>query len=83
MKRPLVDATIASLWLALFAYSRTSPVVYLHYDAAARKPVTYFFNEDNDIVRDHIDPGARVEFRTARRPGASYFIDVSLPLAGG
>lgn len=75
-------AVLAVLWLGMLAFSYTAPVVFLHYSAAARAPVTYFFNEDNDIVKDRIDPGARLEFRTARHPGAHYFIDVSLPAAG-
>ncbi|PQO91936.1 hypothetical protein C5614_25465 [Massilia phosphatilytica] len=76
-----VAGTIAALWLALAVYSFTLPVVFLHYSATATAPVTYFFNEDNDIVKDHLAPGASIEFRTARRPHADYFIDVSLPLA--
>jgi hypothetical protein len=76
-----VAGTIAALWLALAVNSFTLPVVFLHYSATATAPVTYFFNEDNDIVKDHLAPGASIEFRTARRPHADYFIDVSLPLA--
>ena len=76
-----VAGTIAALWLALAVNSVTLPVVFLHYSASATAPVTYFFNEDNDIVKDHLVPGASIEFRTARRPHADYFIDVSLPLA--
>jgi hypothetical protein len=76
-----IAGVIAALWLAFLVNSLTSPVVFLHYAATATAPVTYFFNEDNDIVKDHLDPGASVEFRTARRLHADYFIDVSLPLA--
>jgi hypothetical protein len=72
----------AALWLALAVNAFTSPVVFLHYSAAAAAPVTYFFNEDNDIVKDRLAPGASVEFRTARRPREGYVIDVSLPFAG-
>jgi hypothetical protein len=78
-----VAGAIAALWLAFAVSSLTLPVVFLHYSASATAPVTYFFNEDNDIVKDHLAPGASIEFRTARRPHAGYFIDVSLPLAGG
>lgn len=76
-----VAGAIAALWLAIGMNSLTLPVVFLHYSAAATAPVTYFFNEDNDIVKDHLDPGASIEFRTARRLHADYFIDVSLPFA--
>jgi hypothetical protein len=76
-----IAGVIAALWLAFLVNSLTSPVVFLHYAATATAPVTYFFNEDNDIVKDHLDPGASIEFRTARRLHADYFIDVSLPLA--
>jgi hypothetical protein len=75
--------TIGALWLAVIVHSLTSPVVFLHYSAAATVPVAYFFNEDNDIVKDQLAPGASTEFRTERHPHARYVIDVSLPLAGG
>ena len=74
-------SAIALMWFVLVANAYTSPVVFLHYAASATTPVTYFFNEDNDIVKDHLDPGESVEFRTARRPRPGYVIDVSLPLA--
>jgi hypothetical protein len=77
-----VAGALAALWLALGVNSFTMPVVFLHYSAAAAAPVTYFFNEDNDIVKDRLAPGASVEFRTARRPREGYVIDVSLPFAG-
>ena len=76
----VVAGTIAALWLAFAVNSFTLPVVFLHYSATATAPVTYFFNEDNDIVKDHLAPGASIEFRTARHRHAGYFIDVSLPL---
>lgn len=69
------------LWLVLLVFSYTSPVVYLHYASAARAPVTYFFNEDNTTIKDRIDPGATIAFRTAHRPGAGYVIENSLPFA--
>ena len=77
----VIAGTIVALWLALGVNSVTSPVVFLHYSAKATAPVTYFFNEDNDIVKDHLVPGASIGFRTARHRHADYFIDVSLPLA--
>jgi len=76
-----VVGMIAALWLALVVHSFTLPVVFLHYSAAATAPVTYFFNEDNDIIKDQLAPGASIEFRTGRRRRADYFINVSLPLA--
>jgi hypothetical protein len=72
---------LAALWLVLAGRAYTLPVVFLHYSAAGRERVTYFFNEDNDIIKDGINPGASLEFRTARHPHADYFIDVSLPFA--
>ena len=58
-----IAGVIAALWLAFAVNSLTLPVVFLHYSASATAPVTYFFNEDNDIVKDHLDPGASIEFR--------------------
>jgi len=82
LKRLTIAAgALALLWLGMLVFSFTAPVVFLHYAAAAREPVTYFFNENNDIVKDRIAPGTSLEFRTARRPDANYFIDVSLPVA--
>lgn len=77
----VIAGAIVMSWLALLVNAVTSPVVFLHYSANAVAPVTYFFNEDNDIVKDHLAPGASIEFRTARRLHANYFIDVSLRLA--
>jgi len=57
--------------------------VFLHYSPAASESVTYFFNEDNDIIKDRIHPGTSLAFRTAHYPHAAYFIDVSLPTASG
>ncbi|KQY14844.1 hypothetical protein ASD28_25375 [Massilia sp. Root133] len=62
-----IGGAIVMSWLALVVNAVTSPVVFLHYSADAVAPVTYFFNEDNDIVKDHLGPGASIEFRTARR----------------
>ncbi|WP_198117842.1 hypothetical protein [Massilia rhizosphaerae] len=76
-----IAGAIAALWLVFAVNSFTLPVVFLHYSAAATAPVTYFFNEDNDIVKDHLVPGESIEFRTARRLHTDYFIDVSLPFA--
>lgn len=76
-----IAGAIALIWLALVANAYTSPVVFLHYAASATTSVTYFFNEDNNIVKNYLKPGESVEFRTARRPRPGYVIDVSLPLA--
>lgn len=80
-KASIIVAPVLALWLALVLYSYSSPVVMLHYSADAKERVGYFFNEDNDTVKDYLQPGASVEFRTARHPGPDYFIEVSLPLA--
>lgn len=84
LKKLFIAAAVLAMFalaLAVFAYS--SPVVVLHYSAAAPGPVGFFFNEDNNITKDSINPGASRQFRTARHPDpdAGYFIDVSLPLA--
>jgi hypothetical protein len=70
------------LWLALGVWVETSPVVVLHYDAAAAKPIVYFFNEDDHVTKEYLFPGKRVEFRTPHRPPADYYIGVSLPVDG-
>lgn len=70
---------LLALALAVFAYS--APLVVLHYAADGAQPVGFFFNEDNDITKDVIQPGTSRQFRTARHPHAEYFINVSLPLA--
>lgn len=71
----------AILWLAIGLYFRTGPVVVLHYSAAATEPVVYFFNENNYITKKQIFPGETLQFHTAHRPDAEYYIDVSLPFA--
>jgi hypothetical protein len=70
------------LWLALGVWVETSPVVVLHYAASAAKPIVYFYNEDDRVTKETIQPGMRVEFRTPHRPPADYYIGVSLPVDG-
>lgn len=77
----LVPGLLALLWMGLSASLQTSPVVVLHYSAAANDPVGYFFNENDDLTRDYLKPGTSVEFRTPHHPPADYFIELSLPLA--
>lgn len=69
------------LGLALAVFTHSAPLVVLHYAAGGAAPVGFFFNEDNDITKDVLAPGTSRQFRTARRPHAAYFINVSLPLA--
>lgn len=71
----------AALALALVMYVYSAPVVVLHYSAAAGAPVGFFFNDDNSIIKDSMDPGTSRQFRTARHPHAGYFVEVSLPLS--
>jgi hypothetical protein len=70
------------LWLALGLWVETSPVVVLHYDAAAAKPIGYFFNENHQVTKESIQPGTSVEFRTPHHPPADYYISLSLPFDG-
>ncbi|NHZ78996.1 hypothetical protein F2P44_06860 [Massilia sp. CCM 8695] len=72
---------LGMLGLALAVFAHSAPLVVLHYAAGGGEPVGFFFNEDNDITKDVIQPGTSRQFRTARRPHAEYFINVSLPLA--
>lgn len=82
MKKLCIAAgVLALLALAMVAFAYGAPVVVLHYAAGANGPVGFFFNEDNNITRDIIHPGASRQFRTARDPGDGYFIEVSLPTA--
>ena len=76
-----VVGSVAIMALGWCAFVYTMPLVVLHYSAEAAAPVVYFFNEDNRIIKDHINPGEVLEFRTSRHPDADYFIDVSLPFA--
>jgi hypothetical protein len=76
-----VVGAVAILALGWCAFVYTMPVVVLHYSAEAAAPVVYFFNEDNYIIKEYINPGEVIEFRTSRHPDADYFIDVSLPFA--
>ncbi|WP_181259132.1 hypothetical protein [Pseudoduganella armeniaca] len=80
-KPAIALGTLVLLWLTASAQARLTPLVVLHHCADATAPVGYFFNEDNAIVKDLIEPGARLEFRTARWPGPDYYVEVSLPLA--
>ncbi|WEF34320.1 hypothetical protein [Pseudoduganella chitinolytica] len=82
-KLAIAVGTFGLLWLTLAAQARLSPLVVLHYAADAKAPVGYFFNEDNDIVKDAIAPGASLEFRTSRWRRPDYYLQVSLPLASG
>ena len=83
MRRKLLIAAgmVGMLALALIVYAYSAPVVVLHYSAAASAPVGFFFNDDNTITKDAMEPGTSRQFRTARQPHADYFIEVSLPMA--
>ena len=76
----IVGVVLCLLVLVLACYAYTAPVVVLHYAANASEPVAFFFNDDNNISKDTLYPGTRRQFRTATRPHAGYFIEVSLPL---
>lgn len=76
-----IVGVLALVWLAWGAYVHTSPVVVLHYSAAATEPVVYFFMEDSHTTKETIHPGTSVEFHTPHRPPVDYYISVSLPFA--
>jgi hypothetical protein len=80
-KLSIVAAAMGLAWLALGAFVHTSPVVVLHYAAAAPGPVVYFYNQDDRVTKATIAPGQQVEFHTPHRPPADYYINVSLPFA--
>lgn len=80
-KLTIAAGTLALLWLTLGAQAQLSPLVVLHYSADAREPVSYFFNEDNEIRKEMLAPGASRGFRTTRWPGPDYYLEVSLPFA--
>lgn len=77
----MIVVAVASLWIPLTMFALTSPVVVLHYAASATSPVVYYFNENNDVIREQIAPGASVQLRTTHFPPADYYIAVSMPLA--
>ena len=77
----MVATTALAVALALAMYVYGAPVVVLHYSAAASGPVGFFFNDDNSIIKDTMDPGTSRQFRTAHYPHADYVVEVSLPLA--
>jgi hypothetical protein len=77
----IAAGVLALLWLTLFVQAQLSPVVVLHYSTAAPAPIVYFFNEDNDIIKDVIKPGESLGFRTTRWPDADYYLDVSFPFS--
>ncbi|OBV41569.1 hypothetical protein [Janthinobacterium psychrotolerans] len=77
----MVATTALTVALALAMYVYGAPVVVLHYSAAASGPVGFFFNDDDSITKDTLEPGTSRQFRTAHYPHAGYFVEVSLPLA--
>lgn len=80
-KLQIAAGTLVLLWLTLGAQAHLSPLVVLHYSADATVPVAYFFNRDDDIIKDVIKPGTSVGFRTSRWPRPGYYLDVSLPFS--
>jgi len=82
LKKLLVTASVFVIfWIGLLIFSFSSPVVFLHYSATASEPVDYFFNDNHDIVKDRIHPGASLEFRIPHNPSSDYYINVSIPSA--
>jgi hypothetical protein len=68
-----------ALWCAFWYFC--SPVVVLHYDARAKDPVVYFYDDNNWISKKRIDPGAAARYFTDMFPDSESWIDVSLPFS--
>lgn len=55
------------------------PSITIHYAADANQPVSYFYNEEHDIIRDNLNPGQSVRFSTPMFPAADFWVIVSTP----
>lgn len=66
-------------WIIFWLLCR--PVVVLHYASSATKPVTYFFDEQYDTTKDHLNPGEALKIYVSMFPTKGANIDLSLPFA--
>jgi len=57
------------------------PVVVLHYAPNATEPETYFFDERNDITKDHLNPGETLKLYTPMFPTEGSRTYLSLPFS--
>ncbi|ALU88183.1 hypothetical protein Hrubri_0967 [Herbaspirillum rubrisubalbicans M1] len=55
------------------------PTIAIHYAADANQPVSFFYNEENYIIRDDLNPGQSVRFSTPMFPGKDFWVIVSTP----
>ncbi len=55
------------------------PTIAIHYAADADKPVSYFYDEEHAIIRDHLNPGQSVLFATSMFPDADSLVIISTP----
>lgn len=74
-------AGLAACVVAYVGVSLCQPVVVLHYSAQASGEVDYFYNDNNHITKDGLQPGESVRFREPLFPDEGDWIDVSLPFA--
>ena len=67
--------------IALAGWFFCRPVIVLHYSSNAQKPVSYFYNENDQITRSELNPGQVEKFYTPMFPAHDAWIEVSLPFA--
>lgn len=63
----------------LAAWYVARPTIAIHYAADASQPVSYFYNAEHSITRDHLNPGQSVRFSTPMFPGKDFWVIVSTP----
>jgi hypothetical protein len=71
----------ALLAVGLVAAGQCRPVVVLHYSAQAASAVGYFYNDNDIVVKDRLQPGQSVGFRSSCFVCDRDWIEVSLPFA--
>ncbi|MDR6585432.1 hypothetical protein HBH1_02681 [Herbaspirillum sp. BH-1] len=70
------------LWgcvIIFIAWYLARPTIAIHYAADADKPVSYFYDEEHAIIRNHLNPGQSVLFATSMFPDADSLVIISTP----
>ncbi|AYR23254.1 hypothetical protein [Herbaspirillum rubrisubalbicans] len=74
--------TKLALWASVMIFTAwylARPTIAIHYAADASQPVSYFYNAEHSITRDHLNPGQSVRFSTPMFPGKDFWVIVSTP----
>ncbi|NQE49958.1 hypothetical protein RB25_08425 [Herbaspirillum rubrisubalbicans] len=78
----ILRTTKLVLWACVIVFAiwyLARPTIVVHYAADADNSVSYFYDEEHAIIRDHLNPGQSVRFSTPMFPDADFLVIISTP----